>query len=101
MESLLLATALTLAPLAANAADPAVPTATAAIGATGFTYALFETTVEHADLATCPPGIDTSRMFCRLTLASDLIHVFIFALDGDQTLTAIQSYDMADGLPRF
>jgi hypothetical protein len=65
-----------------------------------FTYSVFEFTVEHADLATCPPGIDDRLHFCRLTLAAESLHVFVFALDGDQPLVAVHSYPLEGaGLP--
>jgi hypothetical protein len=62
------------------------------------TYEVFETTVEHADLAECPAGFDGGKVFCRLTLASDGAHVFAFALDGDQPLVAVKSYEMDQAL---
>lgn len=65
------------------------------------TYEIFEHSVEHVDLAGCPEGIDSDAHFCRLTLADDRAHVFVFAFDGDQPLVALQSYDLEAGLPRF
>ncbi len=65
------------------------------------TYEVFEHSVEHVDLATCPAEFDTEKQFCRMTLADDRAHVFVFALDGDQVLTAVKSYDLSDGLPQF
>lgn len=99
MRNLLSLTALTCAaPLAAWAENAAQ---SVTIGASGFPYALFETTVEHADLTQCPTGIDTQTQFCRLTLAADAAHVFVFELYGDQPLRAVHSYDLANGLPQF
>lgn len=65
------------------------------------TYELFEHTVEHADLAGCPSEFDTETQFCRMTLAAERAHVFVFDLDDDQPLQAVKSYDLADGLPAF
>jgi hypothetical protein len=65
------------------------------------TYEIYETSIEHADLSGCPEGIDEARHFCRLTLAAERAHVFVFALDGDQPLVAVHSYDLDAGLPGF
>lgn len=65
------------------------------------TYEVFEQTVEHADLAGCPPEFDTETQFCRMTLAAERAHVFVFDYAGDQPLQAVKSYDLADGLPAF
>lgn len=65
------------------------------------TYELYETSIEHADLPGCPEGVDEERHFCRLTLAAEREHVFVFALDGDQPLVAVHSYDLEAGLPGF
>ncbi|ABV93300.1 hypothetical protein Dshi_1558 [Dinoroseobacter shibae DFL 12 = DSM 16493] len=60
------------------------------------TYALFESTIEHVDLASCPAQFDPEVVFCRMTLASDLAHVFAFRYDGEQPLLAIKSYELDD-----
>jgi hypothetical protein len=65
------------------------------------TYQLFEHTVEHADLAGCPSEFDPETQFCRMTLADERAHVFVFDLEGDQLLQAVKSYDLAEGLPAF
>jgi len=84
-----------LAPIPGLAAD------TVEIGAGGLTYPVFETTVEHADLAACPSGFDDDKVFCRLTLASDRAHIFVFSYDGDQPLVAVQSHNLTEGLLNF
>jgi len=103
MHRTLLGTALCLAPIAALATDTTTEgtAETVTLDASGFTYALFENTVEHADLATCPEGFDPDEMFCRLTLARDMAHVFVFSLDGDQPLVAVQSHELFEGLLQF
>ena len=103
MPRTLLVTALCLAPFAAFATDTdtAKTPETVILDTSGFTYELFEYTVEHADLATCPEGFDPDEMFCRLTLAADMAHVFVFSLDGDQPLVAVQSHELFEGLPQF
>ena len=65
------------------------------------TYELFEHTVEHADLAGCPPAFDPDTQFCRMTLADERAHVFVFGLEGDQPLQAVKSYELSEGLPAF
>ncbi|MBV2360969.1 hypothetical protein KUH32_14475 [Thalassococcus sp. CAU 1522] len=65
------------------------------------TYEVFETTIEHVDLETCPEQFDPDAVFCRMTLAADMAHVFAFAHDGDQTLLAVKSYELADGFLPF
>lgn len=65
------------------------------------TYEMFEHAIEHVDLATCPAEFDVDRMFCRLTLADDRAHVFVFGHDADQPLVAVKSYDLDGGLPQF
>lgn len=87
--------ALGLAPVASFAAD------TVEIGEDGLTYPVFESTIEHADLATCPEGFDDEEVFCRLTLASDRAHVFVFTYAGEQPLVAVQSHDLTGDLLNF
>lgn len=65
------------------------------------TYEMFEAAVEHADLEGCPAEFDTDVVFCRITLANDMAHVFAFAHDGDQPLLAIKSYELGDGFLPF
>ena len=60
------------------------------------TYALFEDAVEHADLESCPAGFDDETVFCRLTLANEQAHVFVFSYDGDQPLVAIKAFELTE-----
>lgn len=94
LHALSLASLMSLAPLAAQADTPE-----ALLGK--MTYEVFEHSIEHADLATCPAEFDDETQFCRMTLADDRLHVFVFGIDGDQTLLAVKSYDLDDGLPAF
>ncbi|AVO36474.1 hypothetical protein [Pukyongiella litopenaei] len=55
------------------------------------TYELFETAIEHVDLDTCPGEFDGDASFCRMTLASDMAHIFVFSHDGDQPLLAVKT----------
>jgi len=66
-----------------------------------FTYAAFEASVEHVDLEGCPVEFDNDSMFCRMTLASDLAHVFVFSYDGDSPLLAIKAYELDNGFLPF
>lgn len=61
------------------------------------TYDLFEQTVPHVDLATCPTEFDTTAVFCRAVLTHGDMHVFVFSYDGDSPFVAARSYP-ADGL---
>ena len=74
---------------------------TAYLGNGQFTYEVFETTVEHADLEGCPKEFDTDAVFCRVTIASDLAHIFAFSYNGDQPLLAVKSYELTDGFLPF
>lgn len=60
------------------------------------TYELFEATIQHVDLADCPAQFDPDVVFCRMTLAADLAHVFAFRYDGEQALLAVKSYELDD-----
>lgn len=62
------------------------------------TYEVFEVSVDHADLATCPEGFDNEEVFCRLTLANEMAHVFVFAYEGDQPLMGVKSYELEEGI---
>ena len=66
-----------------------------------FTYEVFEATVEHADLDGCPADFDPEAVFCRMTIASDLAHVFAFSYNGDQPLLAVKSYEITDDFLPF
>ena len=64
------------------------------------TYEVFEAAIGHVDLPGCPQEFDADKMFCRMTVASDFAHVFVFEYGGDQPLHAIKSYALdGDFLP--
>ncbi len=67
---------------------------TRAVGQAGcpLTYSVFELAVPHLDLTDCPAGLARPDAFCRASTANDSVHVFVFALDGDQCLLAVKSY---------
>jgi len=81
-----LAAALALSAPARADAEPAI-----------LTYELFEETVPHVDLVTCPAEFDTEAVFCRAVLSHADMHVFVFAHDGDSPFVAARRYP-ADGL---
>ena len=66
-----------------------------------FTYEVYEASVTHTDLEGCPVEFDTEQVFCRLTLANDMAHVFVFSYDGDQPLLAVKSYELGDSFLPF
>lgn len=61
------------------------------------TYEVFDPTVEHGHLESCPAEFDPDKYRCALTLATDMAHIFVFELDGDQPLVAIKSFDLMEG----
>jgi hypothetical protein len=56
------------------------------------TYELFEETVPHVDLMSCPAEFDADTMFCRAVLTHADMHVFVFAYDGDSPFVASRRY---------
>ncbi|MFP7673904.1 hypothetical protein ACG74X_11190 [Marivita sp. S0852] len=64
-------------------------------------YQIFEASIKHVDLETCPADVDGDSTFCRMTLASDLAHVFVFSDDGEQPLLSVRSYELGDGFLPF
>lgn len=70
---------LTAAPLRAEEARP-------------FTYADFEQSVDHLDLAICPEPLAGPDRFCRFTAHADGLNVFVFSENGDQPLIGLQSW---------
>jgi hypothetical protein len=66
-----------------------------------FTYRLFEASVEHVELSGCPAQFDPDAVFCRMTLAAEMAHVFVFSFNGDQPLLVIESFALDDGFLPF
>ncbi len=64
-------------------------------------YAVFEASIDHADLMSCPAQFDPDAVFCRLTLAAEQAHVFVFSYDGDQPLLAVKHYPLEDDFLPF
>ena len=58
------------------------------------TYESFEVSVPHVDLADCPENLAAEAVFCRATLASDAIHVFVFSEEGDLPLVNFASFEV-------
>ncbi len=59
-----------------------------------FTYEVFEQAVDHVDLENCPAEFDPEIVFCRMTLATEMANIFVFAFEGEQPLLAIKSYEL-------
>lgn len=57
------------------------------------TYDVFEVSVPHVDLETCPASMAAENTFCRATLASDAVHVFAFSEDGDSPMVGFASFE--------
>ena len=57
-------------------------------------YEVFENTVHHADLETCPEEFADQAVFCRLTMAHDQLNVIVFSEDADQPMIAVQQVDL-------
>ena len=93
--------ALAAAPALASGPGEKHADGTAYLEGGALTYAVFEAAVEHADLEGCPAEFDPEAVFCRLTVASDQAHVFVFSYDGDQPLLAVKPYDLGDGFLPF
>ena len=65
------------------------------------TYELFEASIDHADLENCPAQFDPEKVFCRLTVAAEQAHVFVFDYDNDQPLVAVQHFELTDDFLPF
>ncbi|MFZ7092244.1 hypothetical protein [Primorskyibacter sp. 2E233] len=94
---------LTLAPLAAHASGPGEshPSGPAYLEGGTLTYEVFEASVAHVDIESCPAEFDPEAVFCRMTLVNDAAHVFVFSFEGDQPLLAVKSYELNDGFLPF
>lgn len=57
------------------------------------TYEMFEASVPHIDLETCPADLAQQDTFCRASIHHEEIHVFAFSLDGDSPLVGFKSYE--------
>ncbi len=98
MLGLALALAMPSLALGQEAAAPATP-APAAAPTTAplvLSYAAFEASVPHADMVDCPAALAAPDRFCRMTLAAETVSVWVFALEGEQPLLALQPYDIEE-----
>tara|TARA_R110002094_G_scaffold221192_2_gene195030 strand:- start:628 stop:909 length:282 start_codon:yes stop_codon:yes gene_type:complete len=78
----------------------ATPTLAAPPEALPLTYETFDTAIPHADLAECPAALAQEDVFCRATLADDMLHVFAFSLDDNSPLVGFRSFEL-DSLPQL
>lgn len=65
------------------------------------TYEVFEATIAHADLERCPLEFDSNVVFCRIAMANEQAHVFVFGHAGESPLMAVKSYELGDGFLPF
>jgi len=100
LSRLIPALVLALAPLATQAqAQDTDGVKTFKLDNGRMTYEVFEASVPHADLSTCPPGYSSDDYFCRVTIAQDAANVFIFKYDGDMPIVEVRSYPLDSGFP--
>ncbi len=60
------------------------------------TYDIFEASVAHLDLESCPTGLPQQEVFCRAAFLNDTVHVFAFADDGDSPMVGYAAFDAPD-----
>lgn len=58
------------------------------------TYDVFEATVPHIDTPDCPKVVAREKVFCRLTLASEQLHLIVFSEEGDMPLLEVRPVDL-------
>lgn len=80
----------------APAAEAPAAAAPAPLTPLVLSYAAFEASIPHADLADCPEALAGADRFCRMTLNAETITVWVFGLEGDQPLIAAQTYDIEE-----
>lgn len=56
------------------------------------TYDIFEVSVPHMDLESCPETLQAENVFCRATLHHEELHVFAFTYDGDSPLVGFKTF---------
>jgi hypothetical protein len=56
------------------------------------TYATFEFAIPHLDLEACPKEFAREGVFCRASIANDMVHVFAFSHSDEQCLLSVKSY---------
>lgn len=57
-----------------------------------FTYDMFETAVQHVNLADCPEELAGEGRFCRMTMHNDAFHVFAFTENGEQLMVGLRTW---------
>ncbi|MCC6001580.1 MAG: hypothetical protein JJU19_12050 [Pararhodobacter sp.] len=57
-----------------------------------YTYEAFEVSVPHIDLETCPDGLATGDVFCRVTMNNDALHIHVFETAGDRHFVSVHTY---------
>lgn len=59
-------------------------------------YATFEAAVPHIDLESCPASVPQHDAICRLAINQGQLHLFVFAMNGDQCLLSVRSLTAED-----
>jgi hypothetical protein len=57
-----------------------------------FTYADFEAAVNHIDIDECPEGLAEGDVFCRVSMANDALHVWVFSTEGEMPFVSVHSF---------
>ncbi|WP_299731473.1 hypothetical protein [uncultured Tateyamaria sp.] len=57
------------------------------------TYEIFEASVVHLDLDSCPASLPQENSFCRAAILHDAVHVFAFADSGDSPMIGYRAFD--------
>lgn len=57
-----------------------------------YVYADFESSVPHIDLETCPEGLASGDVICRVTMNNDALHVYVFEAEGERPFVSVHSY---------
>ena len=65
--------------------------AASAQDAGSLTYEMFETAVQHVNLAECPDELAGEGRFCRMTMHNDAFHVFAFS-EEEQVMVGLHSW---------
>ncbi len=79
--------------LLVQAATPALSQDASKDTPLAMTYEVFEASVDHIDLPSCPSDIAAPNRFCRMTAHRDGLNVFAFSDEGDQPLVAVKTYE--------
>ena len=57
-----------------------------------FSYADFEAAVTHINIEECPEGMGGENLFCRVSMANDALHVWVFSREGEMPFVSLHSF---------